>query len=294
MEVELAKYKEMGEAVLLYGQDFLYALLILVIGLIAIKWLIRPCRVMLEKFGLRKQMVSTVSNIFYIILLFTVISATLQQAGMNILVIRRILIGIGLAAIGVISIFRPLIPNLPFKVGNTVKIGSLLGKIEGTTILNTRMRTYDGKTIFIPNSKILNDYVINYHFTDTRRIKVNIMIRYPRDIPRAKQILEAIMIEDPRALNKPGRPVVYVLDLIDGCVKLGGRCWVNNLNFWMTKCELLEKAILRFEKEGIPLAFPQQDVHLYHGTSPSTAPEDDNWPVEERLDNYDENKDAIG
>jgi small-conductance mechanosensitive channel len=69
---------------------------------------------------------------------------------------------------------------------------------------------------------------------------------------------------------------------------------VNNLNFWQTKCELLEKAILRFEKEGITIAFPQQDVHLYHDPSSPTVPEDDNWPAEERLDNYAENKDATG
>ncbi len=294
MEEQLAKYKAMGEAIILHGQDFLYALLILVVGLFAIKLLVRPFRVMLERFGLRKQMVSTVSNIVYIILLFIVISATLQQVGMNVIVIRRLLIGIGLAAIGVITIFRPLIPSLPFKVGNVVKVGDLLGKIEATTILNTRMRTFDGRTAFIPNSKILNDYVINYHFTDTRRMKVDITVRYVHDFPRAKQILESIMIEDPRALNKPARPVVYVLSIANGCVKLGGRCWVNNINYWQTKCELLEKAILRFEKEGITIAFPQQDVHLYHDTSSSTVPEDDNWPAAERPDQHDENKDATG
>jgi len=294
MEEQMAEFKELGEAILLHGQDFLYALLILVIGLIVIKNLIKPLRVMLEKFGLRPQVVSTISNIIYIILLFVVVAATLKQVGINILVIRRLLFGIGLAIIGIISIFRPLLPTLPFKVGNTVKIGNLLGKIEATTILNTQMRTFDGKTVFIPNSKIFNDYVINYHFTDTRRIKVDITIRYIHDIPRAKQILEAVIIEDPRALNKPARPVVYVLDLVDGCIKLGGRCWVNNINFWQTKCELLEKAILRFEKEGITIAFPQRYVHLYQDTSSPTVSEDDNWPVGERSDQHDENKDGTG
>ena len=294
MDAQLAEFKELGEAILLHGQDFLFALLILVIGLIVIKNLIKPLRIMLEKLGLRPQVVSTISNIIYIILLFMVVAATLKQVGINILVIRRLLFGIGLAIIGIISIFRPLLPTLPFKVGNTVKIGNLLGKIEATTILNTQMRTFDGKTVFIPNSKIFNDYVINYHFTDTRRIKVDITIRYIHDIPRAKQILEAVIIEDPRALNKPARPVVYVLDLVDGCIKLGGRCWVNNINFWQTKCELLEKAILRFEKEGITIAFPQRYVHLYQDTSSPTVPEDDNWPVAERSDQHDENKDGTG
>jgi small conductance mechanosensitive channel len=46
---------------------------------------------------------------------------------------------------------------------------------------------------------------------------------------------------------------------------LGGRCWVNNLKYWTTRCELIEKTKLRFDQEGILIAFPQLDVHHYHG-----------------------------
>jgi len=264
MEGQFAEYKKLGEAIALHGQNFLEALVILVIGLIALKMLTRLLRRILERFALKPQIVSTVISNFYIILLFILVAAVLQQAGMATIVIRRILIAIGLAAVGLIAIFRPLLPTLPFKVGNTVKIGNLLGKIEATTILNTRMKTFDGKTVFIPNTKILNDYVINYHFTGTRRVKVDVGIRYDQDILKAKQVLEAVMIEDPRVKIKP-RPVVYVLNMANSCVELGGRCWVDNLNYWTGKCELLEKTKLRFDQEGIIIAFPQLDVHHYHG-----------------------------
>jgi len=264
MEGQFAEYKKLGEAIALHGQNFLEALVILVIGLIALKMLTRLLRRILEKFALKPQIVSTVISNFYIILLFILVAAVLQQAGMATIVIRRILIAIGLAAVGLIAIFRPLLPTLPFKVGNTVKIGNLLGKIEATTILNTRMKTFDGKTVFIPNTKILNDYVINYHFTGTRRVKVDVSIRYDQDILKAKQVLEAVMVEDPRVKVKP-RPVVYVLNIADSCVQMGGRCWVDNVKYWTTKCELIEKTKLRFDKEGIIIAFPQLDVHHYHG-----------------------------
>ena len=264
MEGQLAEYKKLGEAIALHGQNFVEALIILVIGLIALKMLTRLLRRILERFGLKPQMVSTVNSIFYIILLFIVVAAALQQAGMATIVIRRILIVTGLIAVGLIAIFRPLLPTLPFKVGNTVKVGNLLGKIEATTILNTRMKTFDGKTVFIPNSKILNDYVINYHFTGTRRVKVDLGIGYDQDLLKAKQVLEAVMIEDPRVKVKP-RPVVYVLNMANSCVQLGGRCWVNNVKYWTSKCELIEKTKLRFDKEGIIIAFPQLDVHHYQG-----------------------------
>jgi len=126
MEGQFAEYKKLGEAIALHGQNFVEALVILVVGLIVIKMLTRLLRRILERLGLKPQMVSTVNSIFYIILLFIVVAAALQQAGMATIVIRRILIATGLAAVGLIAVFRPLLPTLPFKVGNTVKVGDLL------------------------------------------------------------------------------------------------------------------------------------------------------------------------
>jgi small conductance mechanosensitive channel len=275
MEGQFEKYKEIGDLIASQGQTFVIALIILVVGLIVIKQISKLLRLILERLALKPQTVSTVSNIICIILLVIVVATALEHLGMNTLVIRRVIFLVSLAVIGIIAVFRPLIPSLPFKVGNTVKVGDLLGKIEATTILNTRMRTFDGRTVFIPNSKIINDFVINYHFTKTRRIKVDVGIGYDQDILKAKQILETIMIEDPRVKVTP-RPTVYVLNLTNNCVQLGGRCWVDNVKYWTTRCELIEKTKLRFNHEGITIAFPQLDVHHYHGgTSPEFPGEED-------------------
>jgi small conductance mechanosensitive channel len=37
-----------------------------------------------------------------------------------------------------------------------------MGKVEAIRFLNTRLQTFDGKTFFVPNRKILDDIVINY------------------------------------------------------------------------------------------------------------------------------------
>jgi len=275
MESTLVKYREMGDLIASQGQTFVIALVILVVGLIVIKQVSKLLRLMLEKLNLKPQTISTVSNIVSIILLVIVVATDLEYLGMNTLVIRRVIFLVSLAVIGIIAIFRPLLPTLPFKVGNTVKVGDLLGKIEATTLLNTRMKTFDGRTVFIPNSKIVNDYVINYHFTGTRRVKVDVGIGYDQDVLKAKQILETIMIEDPRVKVTP-RPTVYVLNMANSCVQLGGRCWVDNVKYWTSRCELIEKTKLRFDHEGITIAFPQLDVHHYHGdASPKFPGEED-------------------
>ena len=74
------------------------------------------------------------------------------------------------------------------------------------------------------------------------------------------------MTEDPRVKTKPG-PMVYVLNLASSSVDLGGRCWVDNKDYWVARCDLLEKAKLRFDSEGIQFAFPQLDLHINHDGS---------------------------
>jgi len=170
-----------------HGAEMIQALLILVIGLVALHWLMRRLKILFDRTFENRARAATVFS-----------TITLVQLGMDSNNMMRIVIIISLILIAVIILFRPYIPTLPFKVGNTVKVGDLLGKVEATTLVHTRIRSFDGKTIFIPNEKILRDFVINYQVTPTRQIKINIPIRDIKDILKAKQLLEGIMVADPR------------------------------------------------------------------------------------------------
>ena len=231
------------------GPEVILSLLVLIVGLLLVKWITRNLKTALGKVIKNTTIVSIISNIVGILLLAIVIISASIEAGLKLEPVIASLTVICLAAVGIIILFRPLIPTLPFKVGNTVKTGDLLGKVEATTILNTRLRTFDGKTFFVPNRKILDDIVINYQFTKTRRIKIDVGIRYDQDLMKAKQVIESVMVADPRVKPKPGA-VVYVLNLTNNCVELGGRCWVDNAKYWVTKCELLEKTKLAFDQAG--------------------------------------------
>ena len=272
MGEQFERLTKMGELFELYGKELVLALAILVFGLILVRILVRLIRLTLQRFTAKQTVISSVTNGLHLLLIIIIVAAALEAAGMHTIIINRILASITLAAVGLIVLFRPYIPTLPFKVGNTIKTGDLFGKVEATTFLNTRLKTFEGLTVFVPNSKILNDYLINYHFTPTRRVKVDVGIRYDQDILKAKQVMEAIMIEDPRVKSEP-RPVVYVLNLADSCVELGGRCWVDNLKYWVTKSDLVEKVKLRFDQEGIIIAYPQRDIHFYHETPLPAFPE---------------------
>ena len=246
-----------------HGIELITSVGVLILGILATRWIQRALRQGLGRVTDNKTVVSVICNVIYVLMLVAVVLVSAVEAGLQVKPIIRLFILFSMITVGVIVVFRPFIPSLPFKVGNTVKIGDLLGKIEATTVLNTRLRTFDGKTFFVPNRQILNDIVINYHFSKTRRIKINVGIRYDQDLMKAKQVLESIMIEDSRVEVKPG-PVVNVLNLTNNCVELGARCWVDNMKYWQTKCDLIEKTKHRFDNEGIVIAFPQLDVHCYN------------------------------
>ena len=250
-----------GDFVIQYGQEILIAAVLFLVGLIAVKFLLAWLRKTLPKFTENQYLISMVITALNILLIVLVISFTLHFLGMRDLVIWRLLIAIALVVIGFIVLLRPYIPTLPFKTGNTIEIGGLIGKVEAMTFTHTRMKTFDGKTLFIPNQMLYKTIVNNFHFTPTRRVRVKVTIGYKDDLLKAKKVLKEIMESDPRVLKKPA-PAVYVMELEDNGVNLSARCWVENAKYLRVLSDVTEKVKLRFDEEKITIPYPQRDVHL--------------------------------
>ncbi|MBN1102286.1 MAG: mechanosensitive ion channel family protein [Deltaproteobacteria bacterium] len=253
-----------GDFIVQYGQEILIAAALFLAGLIAVKVFLAWLRKTLPRFTENQYLISTVITVLNILLIILVLSFTLHSLGMKGLVIWRLLAAIALVTIAFIVLLKPYIPTLPFKIGNTIEIGGLIGKVEAMTFTHTRMKTFDGKTLFIPNQMLYKTVVNNFHFTPTRRVRVKVIIGYKDDLLKAKQVLKEIMDGDPRVLKKPA-PAVYVMELGDDGVNLSARCWVENAKYLRVLSDVTEKVKLRFDQEGISIPFPQRDVHLDGG-----------------------------
>ncbi|MCF8146885.1 MAG: mechanosensitive ion channel family protein [Deltaproteobacteria bacterium] len=261
MEAELQKLREASDMVTLYGPGIIRALIILVVGLVLAKLILKYARLILRRLNLKEATLSVVVNVLFILIVTLFVAMAARFLGLEAMVIGRVIIAVSLILIGLVVIFRPLMPTLPFKVGNTIKTGTLLGKVEGTTLMNTRIRTFDGKTVFVPHSKVLNDYLINYHLIPNRQIRIDFPIGYGEDLLKAKAVLSEILAEDPRILKAPPARV-FVIDLTVGGVQLAAWSWVKNIDYWRTRCDLLEKIKFRFDHEGIGFAMPRRLVHI--------------------------------
>lgn len=273
MEGFSVKIAQIESTLSLYGREVLIAFAVIVLGLILIKWINQGLKRVFKNLPISPAKGATVRNVIIALMSAGLITFVAIELGLEPRPVARLLAILTLAFIGILMVFRPLIPTLPFKVGNTVKVGDLLGKVEATTVLNTRLKTFDGKTVFIPNRKIINDDIINFHFTPTRRFTLKVNIKFDQDLMKAKQIIESIMVEDPRVRVTP-RPVVYLMSLEKGYMELQGRGWTDNVKAFVVTRELLEKTKLRFDQERIILALPQMQVHYTSKNMPQVYMEE--------------------
>lgn len=272
--------RKTGDFIIQYGQEILIASAIFLVALILVKFLVAWLRKTLPKYIENQYLVSMVITALNIFLIVLVVTFSLHYLGMRDLVIRRLLIAIALVATGFIVLLKPYIPTLPFKIGNTVEIGGVIGKVEAMTFNYTRMKTFDGKTLFIPNQMLFKTVINNFHYTPTRRVRVKVVIGYKDDLLKAKKLLKEIMESDPRVLKKPA-PAVYVMALEDNGVYLSGRCWVENPKYLRVLSDVTEKVKLRFDQEKITMVHPQLDVHFDSETTGLTFQDVGKEPVVE-------------
>lgn len=148
----------------------------------------------------------------------------------------------------------------PFKVGEYVSAGSVDGTIVEIGLFATELRTLDGLHVFAPNSQLWNTPVTNYSRAAQRRFDLAIGIGYDDDIELAEKILLDLADADDRVLADPA-PGTFVSELGDSAVAVNLRCWMNGPDWWTTSRDLTKQAKLAFDKNGISIPFPQQDVH---------------------------------
>lgn len=251
-----------------YGLKIILALAIFFIGKMVTKKGAALIKSLMIKAHVDLTLVNFLANVIYFVLLIVVILAALSTLGINIASFLAIFgaasLAIGLAlkdslsnigAAVLIIIFRP------FKVGDFVDTAGVSGTIEEINLFSTIMATPDNKTIMVPNSSVIASNIINYSNKPTRRVTLTFGIDYGDDLKLAKEVLWQLIKEDERVLQDPAA-FVAVADLGANSVNLEVRLWVKTQEYWDVHFDMIEKAKLAFDANGISIPFPQMNIHL--------------------------------
>ena len=257
------------ELALLYVPKVLLAIITLIIGLWIIKAVVKFMNRSMGKSqvdeSLKRFLGSIVTVMLKIMLLITVVSTLGVQMTSFIAILGAAGLAVGLALQGSMANFAGGVLILlfkPFKVGEVIEAQGYIGTVNDIQVFNTILKTFDNKTIIIPNGGLSNGSITNYSIEPTRRVDMTFGIGYSDDIPKAKDVLNKIIEGDKRVLKDPA-PMVRVSELGDNSVNFVVRVWCNAPDYWDIYCDTHEKVKMEFDKNEISIPFPQHDVHLY-------------------------------
>lgn len=243
------------------------SVLVLIIGIIVAKLLIRVFDRALSKSKLNKTMFSFVKAIMRILLYSLVILIAAGCLGIDVTSLIAVLSVVSLAvslavqnALSNVVGSMSLLATQPFQVGDFVDIGGDSGTVQEITLNYTRLLTTDGRTIYIPNSDAATARICNYSVEGRRRVELCFTAAYEDDIDAVKAaILQAA--RHPKLLQDPA-PAVILNAYLDSAIEYKFLGWTAAGDFLEVKNYINEEVKREFDKAKISIPFPQMDVHL--------------------------------
>ncbi|MGR5309113.1 mechanosensitive ion channel domain-containing protein [Photobacterium damselae] len=193
----------------------------------------------------------------------------LSQIGLD---LTPILTGFGVAGVIIGFALQDTLSNFasgmmlliyrPFDVGDFVEAGSVSGKVSHMSLVNTTIKTFDNQIIIVPNSKIWGDIIKNVTHERVRRVDMIFGISYSDDIELTEKVLHEIVESHESVLRSP-EPTIKLHTLNSSSVDFIVRPWVKTEDYWDVYWDITREVKMRFDREGISIPFPQQDVHLH-------------------------------
>ncbi|WP_163937217.1 mechanosensitive ion channel family protein [Paraferrimonas sp. SM1919] len=220
------------------------------------------------------NMIQLITRLLYVISFALIFITTLAMLNVPITAFAflsgAVAIGFGFGAQNIINNFISgwiLMGEKPIRIGDFLEVEGVRGVVEEINTRSTRVRRVDGVHMLIPNSKLLENTVINWTLRDKLiRGTVKVGVAYGSDCEQVKAILLDVANAQQQTLVDAGKePQVYFQDFGDNALVFEIYFWINSqveggLRLVASNIRFaLDKA---FNEHGIVVAFPQRDIHL--------------------------------
>ena len=158
--------------------------------------------------------------------------------------------------------------NRPFDIHDTVQIGENFGKIKGLEFRYTKIKTFDGKDVYIPNSDVLTEPVTNFTEDGFFRWDFTVGIDYENNIEGAKEIIMGVLKTEPTVIEDEEHMNFVIEDeLATSTVNLKVFFWVDTKDFrkfaMVTKGKVIRKVKESLMASGYYLPADIQEIKLY-------------------------------
>jgi small-conductance mechanosensitive channel len=252
--------------------DLLLIPIVLLFGYILTKTLIKMITKRLITKKTDPNIIHLLQRIFYVIAFAIMLVTTLDLINVPITAFAflsgAVAIGFGFGAQNIINNFISgwiLMWERPIRIGDFLEVEAAKGVVEQINTRSTRIRRVDGVHLLIPNSKLLENTVVNWTLVDNVvRSSVTVGVAYGSPVKKvAELILQATT--DQKSIQTTPKPFVTFEDFGDNALMF-------EVTFWLDSTTEGGLRVMRshirfcldelFEENNIVVAFPQRDLHI--------------------------------
>jgi len=248
-------------------QDVCRSVVILIVGIFAIRIIQRLLKTTLEKSRLEKaahSLITSLANAAMYILLGLMVASSLGIDVTSIVALASVLtLALSLALQNMVSNIIggfTILYTHPFHSGDYVEIAGQGGTVKEINMTYTMLATADNKLISIPNSAVVAAQIVNYSAAETRRIEVLVSASY--DAPTQK-VIDALVLAgtvDNVLLDPAPRAVITAYG--DSAISYSLRLWVNTPDYWDVYFQVNQRVKDIFDEQGIEMTYPHLNVHI--------------------------------
>lgn len=147
-----------------------------------------------------------------------------------------LLAGLGLFSVAIGFAFQDILENLlagvlllfrePFNSGDQVEVNGHIGTVERITIRETRLRTFDGERVLVPNADVYKNAIRVQTAFDERRLAFIVGVAYEADLANARTVIEDALKGTEGVRSEP-TPEAFVVELGAATVNFEARFWCD-------------------------------------------------------------------
>ena len=243
------------------------AVLIAVVGIFAIRLVMKILQTALEKTKMEKalsKLLCAVARVVLYILLSLIVASGMGIDVTGVVALASVLtlavsLSVQTALTNVIGGFT-LLYTKPFVSGDFVEIAGQSGTVKEVGLTYTKLNTADNKVVSIPNSAVTAAEIVNYTVSGTRRVDITVSAAYTVPV---EQVLEALREAGavPTAMEDPA-PFAAVKNYGESAIEYVLQVWCNGADYWTTLFEANKKIKEIFDARGVTMTYPHINVHL--------------------------------
>ena len=250
------------------GLNLLCGIAELIIGFVAVHWIMKLVEKSKGYAKLDPTLKSFVHNVIRLILSAIVVLTAVGIMGIPMTSVVTLLASAGVAvSLAVQGALSNLVGGLmllflkPIKAGEYIKTGDIEGTVQSIGTFYTELIMPDNRFISVPNSSLTNTAIINYTRQGTRRLDMTYSISYKADMQQVFDTLMSLIKGRDDVLPDPV-PVVHITSMGESSVSYTLRLWCKGTDYWNLLFYLNEQGKTALQENGIEIPYPQLDVHI--------------------------------